>query len=76
MLHHTVIGPRNGSYLVGYQTPGGHDITIACVCNTEDQATKEADRLNAEQVKREEELRRERELRGLDGVYPALDGDK
>jgi hypothetical protein len=74
MLEHKVIGPyEDGSYLVAYQTPGCASLTVVCGCRTKDQAANEVERLNKLQLQREWNIRRFRELRGLGGVYPALD---
>jgi hypothetical protein len=76
MLTHKAIGPyEDGSYLVVYPTPGCGSLTVACDCRTESQATREVERLNKLQLHREQNIRRDRELRGLGGVYHGgLDG--
>lgn len=76
MLIHTVVGPdEEGFFLVVYPTPGClYGVTVAKCCRTKDQADTEADRLNVEQIYREKEVRWVRELRGLTGVYPDLEG--
>ena len=66
MLNYTVITRRKeNGYFVAYNTPGCCSMTISCECSTEQQAQFEADRLNAEQARREEAIKRERELRGM-----------
>lgn len=75
MLTHKPIGPyEDGSYLVVYPTPGCCSLTVACDCRTESQAADEVDRLNKLQRRQERDMRRERELCGLDGVYRGLNG--
>lgn len=77
MLMMQTMGPTpDGRFLVVYQTPGCCVPTVACDCRTQAQADREVDRLNKLQVRREEDTRRDRELCGLDGVYPDLDGPK
>jgi hypothetical protein len=74
MLNYQTVGPRaDGRYLVAYCTPGCLVWTSACDCSTEQQAAQEAARLNREQIRREEWIRRERELCGMTGVYPDLE---
>jgi hypothetical protein len=76
MLSHSVIGPyEGGNFLVVYQTPGCCSKTVACDCRTEDQAWQEAERLNVLQYRAEQAIRRDRELRGIGGVYPDLEGN-
>lgn len=75
MLTYSVLGPyEDGTCLVVYPTPGSAGMTIACPCTSEAQAWKEADRLNAEQLRREKEMRWLFELRGIPSVHPALEG--
>lgn len=75
MLTHSVLGPyEDGSFLVVYPTPGCSSVTIASECRTKEQADSEADRLNHQQLMRAKEMRWLRELRGLRGVYPELEG--
>jgi hypothetical protein len=77
MLTHSVIGPyEDGMHLVVYPTPGCSAFTVARVCRSEGQAEAEAERLNLDQIQQEEEIRRERELRGLHGFYPDLQEQK
>lgn len=75
MLNHSVIGPDpDGFFLVVYPTPGCmYALTVVRACRYEDQALMEVDRLNNEQLRREQAIRRDRELRGLAGVYPELE---
>lgn len=74
MLNHKAVGPyEDGSYLVVYQTPGCTSMTVARDCRTEAQALGEAERLNAQQLMQEMAIRRDRELRGMGGVYPDLE---
>lgn len=74
MLTYKVLRPQdNGLFMVGYQSPGECSVTVACMCRTEEQAQNEAARLNVLQFMREKTVRWDRELRGLDGVYPALE---
>lgn len=66
MLVHTVTGPTAaGRFLVTYQTPGCCVPTLAADCSTQVQAENEALRLNCDQVRREEAVRRDQVLRGL-----------
>jgi hypothetical protein len=70
MLTHKAVGPyEDGSYLVVYPTPGCSSLTVACVCRTDEQAEGEVRRLNQLQLRREQNIRRDRELRGLGGTY-------
>ena len=62
------------AFIVFYLTPGTNVPTIACVCTTQDQADYEVVRLNLEQVRREDELQRERDLCGCERVV--IVGDK
>lgn len=73
MLEHKAIGPyEDGSYLVVYPTPGCSSLTVACNCRTAAQAGDEVARLNKLQIRREQDIRRFRELCGLGGVYHGL----
>lgn len=46
MVHYQTSGPdEDGNFLVFYQRPGNAP-TVACVCQTQAQATAEAKRLN------------------------------
>lgn len=72
--HWLAIPSEDGMFLVVYITPGEKSVTVVRPCRTREQADSEAERLNAEQVRREKEIRWERELRGLGGVYPNLEG--
>lgn len=76
MLTHTAIGPyEDGTYLVGYPTPGyGAVLTPVVECRSEAQAKAAIEALDREQIAREMRLRHDRELRGLDGHYPDLEG--
>jgi hypothetical protein len=77
MLTMQAMGPTpDGRFLVVYQTPGCCVPTVACDCRTQTQANSEVDRLNRLQVRREEGIRRDRELCGLDGVYHGLEGSR
>lgn len=74
MLTHQVAGPTAaGRFLVTYPTPGLSVPTVACDCSTRSQADDEAARLDREQLLRERAIRNDRQLRGLGGVYHALD---
>lgn len=74
MLKHQVIVPyEDGSFLVAYKTPGCDVMTPVCECRTQEQADDEVKRLDDEQVEREKMIRLDRELRGIGGVYPALE---
>jgi len=74
MLIHQVTGPTaDGRFLVTYPTPGLFVLTVACDCSTRTQAEEEAARRDHEQLLRERSIRNDRQLRGLDGVYPGLD---
>lgn len=66
MLKHQAIGPyEDGSYVVGYPTPGCDVITAVCTCRTEKQAAGEVLRLDQQQYDREEALQVDRALRGF-----------
>lgn len=74
MLTPQAMGPTpDGRFLVIYQTPGCCVPTVACDCSTQAQADSEADRLNKLQVRREEDIRRDRDLCGMGGVYHGLE---
>lgn len=70
MLKHTVLRTRDGRYQVVYATPGCKVPTPVCSCATEDQATKEAERLNQEQIGQEMALEEERRLCGMRRIRP------
>jgi|GEM_PF-2117581 len=75
MLNYAITGPhKDGSFLVGYQVPGCLVVTPTCQCRTVSQAAAELDRLNKMQIASEMALRADRELRGLSGIYPLLEG--
>lgn len=63
----TGTGSKN-AFIVFYLTPGTNVPTIACICTTQDQADSEVVRLNLEQVRREEEIQRERDLCGFNRI--------
>ena len=66
MLNHSVTGPyKDGSYCVTYPVPGCSIMAAVRHCNTREQAQDEALRMNAESVKAEEQLQRERALLGF-----------
>lgn len=66
MLKHQVIGPReDGTYVVGYPTPGCGVMTTVCECQTKALAEKARDDLNKEQVDHDAEIIRDQQLRGL-----------
>lgn len=73
MLQYFPSGPdENGQYIVSYLIPGCHIITAACLCKTYEQADKESIRMNQVQIEKERQIKIDRELRGLYGVYPDL----
>ncbi|MBG7619325.1 hypothetical protein I5R65_07605 [Herbaspirillum sp. AP02] len=64
MLTHTPIGPLpNGSYAVGYPTPGCSVMTVVSTGMAKERAQEEATRLNAAQEKRAAAIERDRQLR-------------
>ncbi|MFX6011074.1 hypothetical protein ABTE87_20510, partial [Acinetobacter baumannii] len=64
MLTHTPIGPlHNGSYAVGYPTPGCFVMSVVSTGMTKARAQEEAARLNEEQEKRAAAIERDRQLR-------------
>ncbi len=64
MLTHTPIGPMpDGSYAVGYPTPGCSVMTAVSTGMTKERAEEEATRLNEEQEKRAAAIERDRQLR-------------
>lgn len=66
MLNHTTLPASfSDEHLVVYQTPGCNVPTVACICRTAAQAIIEASRLNVEQQAREDAIKRERDLCGL-----------
>lgn len=66
ILLHSVIGPyEDGSYLVVYACDHTNELTAVCECSSLESAEKEAARMNAEQVRKEDAIQRERELCGL-----------
>jgi hypothetical protein len=73
MLDHFVMKPRAGRHLVAYQTPGCSVPTVACDCSTAVQAAMERDRLNREQVQREEAIAEERRLCGMRRIVNGAD---
>ena len=75
MLLHEVIGPDpDGFFLVAYPTPGArYAQTVTDICKTKEQADILADQRNMEQVRREEELSRDRALRGFRLFHPLVE---
>jgi len=64
MLTHDLYGPfRDGSYAVGYPTPGCSVMTVVSTGMTKARAQEEAARLNEEQEKRAAAIERDRQLR-------------
>ncbi len=64
MLAHIPIGPLpEGSYAVGYPTPGCSVMTVVLTGMTKERALQEAARLNEEQEKRAAAIERDRQLR-------------
>jgi hypothetical protein len=64
MLNHTPIGPLpDGTYAVGYPTPGCSVMTVVSTGMTKERAQEEAERLNEEQEKRAAAIERDRQLR-------------
>lgn len=74
MLNHFTIGPRQGRYFVAYLTPGCDVPTIVTDCPSEQTAIDEAERLDRQQIEREEHLRADAIARGLYHIYPDLRG--
>lgn len=70
MLTYFPIGPtEDQTYMVGYETPGCRVRTIVYEHLNEQDAIKEAARLNRDQQNREKVLRAERNACGLHGAY-------
>ncbi len=64
MLTHFPIGPLpDGTYAVGYPTPGCSVLTVVSAGMRKERAQEEAARLNEEQEKRAAAIERDRELR-------------
>jgi 3'-phosphoadenosine 5'-phosphosulfate sulfotransferase (PAPS reductase)/FAD synthetase len=64
MLNHSPIGPLpDGSYSVGYPTPGCSVLTVVSAGMTKERAQAEAARLNEEQQKKAAAIERDRHLR-------------
>lgn len=64
MLTHLPIGPLpDGSYAVGYPTPGCSVMTVVSMGMTKERVQEEAARLNEEQEKRAAAIERDRQLR-------------
>lgn len=64
MLTHDLCGPfRDGSYAVGYPTPGCSVMTVVSTGMTKERAQEEAARLNEEQQRRAAAIERDRQLR-------------
>lgn len=64
MLTHVLCGPLpDGSYAVGYPTPGCSVMTVVSTGMTKERAQEEAARLNEEQEKRAAAIERDRQLR-------------
>lgn len=64
MLNHLAIGPvPDGTYAVGYPTPGCSVMTVVSAGMTKERAQQEAARLNEEQEKRAAAIERDRQLR-------------
>lgn len=77
MLTYFAIGPTEArTYMVGYDTPGTKIRTIVYEHMNEQDATKEAGRLNREQINREKVLLADRNSRGLDGAYHGLESEQ
>ena len=76
MLVHHVIGPSSdGTFAVGYRTPGLPAFTAVVTGCTKAYAGQEAQRLNREQFTREKALQADRLARGLRGVYHLKGGN-
>lgn len=76
MLIHSATGPTaDGRYLVTYATPGCDVLTTAADCCTKAQAEAEAQRLNEEQVRREEAIKADQRARGLRIMSSDLGGN-
>ena len=75
MLTHTPIGPMpDGSYAVGYPTPGCSVMTVVSTGMTKERAQEEAARLNEEQQERAEKILRDQKHRNrVLGLTPAID---
>lgn len=75
MLTHFPVGPNEDQcYLVAYMTPGTRVATIVIEHMNEQDAIREARRLNTEQARREEAIQRERELCGMRRIQHDLGG--
>lgn len=74
MLNYFSKPQANTGFIVGYKTPGCEVMTVVCQCPNQDQADAEVFRLNASQIAKAKQIRYDRELRGLGGVYPELVG--
>lgn len=73
MLNHIVIGPdRQGMYLTAYERSHLEKVAVL-ECRTKEQATEEAERLNREQILREEAIQRDRILCGFHRVVTDLE---
>jgi 3'-phosphoadenosine 5'-phosphosulfate sulfotransferase (PAPS reductase)/FAD synthetase len=66
MLTHDLYGPfRDGSYAVGYPTPGCSVMTVVSTGMTKERAQQEAARLNEEQEKRAAAIQRDRQASAM-----------
>nr|WP_198983042.1 hypothetical protein [Herbaspirillum sp. ASV7] len=64
MLMHVLCGPfRDGTYAVGYSTPGCSVMTVVSTGMTKERAQEEAARSNEEQERRAAAIERDRQLR-------------
>lgn len=66
ILRHSVLGPyEDGSFLVVYACDHTRELTPVCECSSRESAEKEASRLDAEQLLKEEAIQMERALCGF-----------
>jgi hypothetical protein len=66
ILNHSVLGPNDdGVFLVVYACAHTSELTQVCECSSKESADTEADRLNREQLAKEEVIQMERQLRGF-----------
>jgi hypothetical protein len=73
MLQYIAVGPDSkGNFYSAYLNPGQTSLTINRICYSLESAQDDADHMNLIQHRREAAIKRERDLCGLHGVYPAL----
>lgn len=73
MINHVAIGPLpDGTFAAAYQTPGCNVMTTVISCVTNRQAIVEAERLNTEQLRKEDAIQYDRALRGFHRIASDL----